>query len=156
VQLPAEFTRTPETFADLDAFLRDAPAGSRLTVEFRHASWHAEPVVELLRECGACLAWTEWRELPRHCHATAPFLYLRWLGDRRAIERYDRVQVDRTAEFTTWEEEVRRAAGVADEIYGYFNNHWAGHSPASVNEFKRRLGLPTVDPQELWPQRGLF
>ena len=156
VQLPAEFTRTPETFADLDAFLRDAPAGSRLTVEFRHASWHAEPVVELLRERGACLAWTEWRELPRHCHATAPFLYLRWLGDRRAIERYDRVQVDRAAEFTTWEEEVRRAAGVADEIYGYFNNHWAGHSPASVNEFKRRLGLPTVDPQELWPQRGLF
>ena len=51
---------------------------------------------------------------------------------------------------------MRRAAGVADEIYGYFNNHWAGHSPASVNEFKRRLGLPAVDPQELWPQRGLF
>lgn len=156
VQLPAEFTRTPESLAALDDFLRAAPAAVRLAVEFRHRSWYEEPVAELLRGRGVSLAWTEWRELPRYCRATAPFLYLRWLGDRRAIERYDRVQVDRGAEFASWEEEVRRAAGAADEIYGYFNNHWAGHSPASVNEFKRRLGLPTVEPKELWPQPDLW
>jgi uncharacterized protein YecE (DUF72 family) len=156
VQLPAEFMHTPETFAALDGFLREAPAGTRLAVEFRHRSWQEDAVVELLRERGASLAWTEWRELPRYCRATTPFLYLRWLGDRRAIERYDRVQVDRSSEFVAWEEEVRRAAGAADEIYGYFNNHWAGHSPASVNEFKRRLGLPAVEPKEGWPQAEMW
>jgi uncharacterized protein YecE (DUF72 family) len=156
VQLPAEFTRDEDTFAALAQFLAAAPAGLRLAVEFRHRSWHEARTVDLLRERGASLAWTEWRELPRFCEATAPFLYLRWLGDRRAIERYDRVQVDRTAEFVSWEEEVRRAAGVVDEIYGYYNNHWAGHSPASVNEFKRRLGMPVIEPQEMWPQRQLW
>ena len=27
--------------------------------------------------------------------------------------------------------------GEVREVYGYFNNHWAGHSPASANEMKR-------------------
>jgi uncharacterized protein YecE (DUF72 family) len=42
------------------------------------------------------------------------------------------------------------------EIYGYFNNHWAGHSPASANEMKRRLGLMVIEPRDRWPQGELF
>ena len=42
------------------------------------------------------------------------------------------------------------------EVYGYFNNHWAGHSPASANEMKRRLGLAAIEAKTLWPQRELF
>jgi uncharacterized protein YecE (DUF72 family) len=42
------------------------------------------------------------------------------------------------------------------EVFGYFNNHWAGHSPASANEMKRRLGLLPVDWKERWAQRELF
>ncbi len=156
VQLPAEFTRDDDRFATLARFLAEAPTGLRWAVEFRHRSWHEPRTLALLREHGASLAWTEWRALPRFCEATAPFLYLRWLGDRRALARYDRVQIDRSAEFATWEDEVRRAAGVVDEIYGYFNNHGAGHAPASANEFKRRLGLPVVEPRDRWPQGELW
>jgi len=42
------------------------------------------------------------------------------------------------------------------EVFGYFNNHWAGHSPASANEMKRRLGLIPVEPREQWTQRELW
>lgn len=156
VQMPAEFQRDARSERTLDVFLGQCPAHVRLAVEFRHASWHAPEAHELLRRRRASLAWTEWRELPRLTEITADFLYLRWLGDRRDIERYDRVQIDRTDSFDAWQKDLESALGRVREVYGYFNNHWAGHSPASANEMKQRLGLLTVEPRERWPQGELF
>lgn len=155
-QTPAEFTRDAASASDLAAFVAAKPAGIRLVLEFRHDSWHVPETWELLRRHGVAVAWTEWRELPRLTEVTADFLYLRWLGDRREIERYDRVQIDRGESFTAWEGELLRVFGEVREVYGYFNNHWAGHSPASANEMKRRLGLTVVEPRERWPQGELF
>ena len=109
-----------------------------------------------MRRHGAALAWTEWRELPQPRAITADFLYVRWLGDRRQIERYDQVLIDREDSFRVWEADLMRVFGEVKEVYGYFNNHWAGHSPASANEMKRRLGLQVVEPQAEWPQKELF
>jgi len=156
VQMPAEFTRDAPNAAALEAFLASAPAGLRLAVEFRHPSWHVAPTWELLHRHGVPVAWTEWRDLPRVTEITADFLYLRWLGDRRELTRYDQVQIDRADSFSAWEADLRPALGRVREVYGYFNNHWAGHSPASANEMKRRLGLVGVEPRDRWPQRELF
>ncbi|HUK64036.1 MAG TPA: DUF72 domain-containing protein, partial [Dongiaceae bacterium] len=155
-QMPAEFTRDDDTVRHLDAFLASRPATLRLAVEFRHPSWHLSATWDALRRHGVAVAWTEWRELPRLTEVTADFLYLRWLGDRREIERYDRVQVDREDSFRAWEADLTGALGRVREVYGYFNNHWAGHSPASANEMKRRLGLATVEARDRWRQRELF
>lgn len=155
-QLPAEFERDERNAWALDRFLEVAPAGVRIAVEFRHPSWHGPETEALLRGRGAAFAWTEWRDLPRHTPVTADFLYLRWLGDRRAVERYDRVVIDRTAAFAAWEADLRGALPEVREVYGYFNNHWAGHSPASANAMKRRLGLLAVEPADRWTQRELF
>ena len=132
VQMPAEFERDPGTAGVLDRFLAAAPRDVRIAFEFRHASWHAPETYDLLRRYRAALAWTEWRSLPRVTEVTADFLYCRWLGDRREIERFDRVQIDRTAELEAWEADLRRALPEVHEVFGYFNNHWAGHSPASA------------------------
>jgi len=156
VQLPAEFRHTPATAEDLATFLGAAPAGARFAIEFRHASWHTAETFDTLRAHGATVAWTEWRDLARLTEVTADFLYLRWLGDRQAIERYDRVQIDRVDSFDAWQADLTRVLPQVSEIYGYFNNHWAGHSPASANEMKRRLGLLTLDARNLWPQKELF
>lgn len=156
VQLPAEFTRDEATHRDLEVFLAGISEGLAVAVEFRHASWHHPAVYDAMRRRGAALAWTEWRELPRPTEVTADFLYLRWLGDRREIAKYDRVQIDRRESFGAWEADLMKAFGEVREVYGYFNNHWAGHSPASANEMKRRLGLPFVEPRERWPQGELF
>ena len=155
-QMPAEFVRDADSVRALEAFLAAKSEGLRMAVEFRHASWHRDETWELLRRHGAAVAWTEWRELARVTEITADFLYLRWLGDRREIERYDRVQIEREDSFRSWEADVMSALGRVREVYGYFNNHWAGHSPASANEMKRRLGLAAVEARERWPQRELF
>ena len=66
------------------------------------------------------------------------------------------MQIERGEEFAAWERDVTRVLPEVREIYGYFNNHWAGHSPASANEMKRRLGLEIVEAKEHWRQRELF
>ena len=155
-QMPAEFTRDDDTARRVAEFVAAKPASLRLALEFRHASWHVPATWDTLRAHGVALAWTEWRELPRLTEVTAPFLYLRWLGDRREIEKYDRVQIDREDSFRTWEADLLAQIGTVKEVFGYFNNHWAGHSPASANDMKRRLGLLPIEARDRWSQRELF
>ena len=156
VQMPAEFTRSGDAVRALEAFLSARPAPIRLAVEFRHATWHVPATWDTLRRHAVAVAWTEWRDLAPVREITADFLYVRWLGAREEIERYDRVQIDRSDSFAAWDAEIRRALGDVREVFGYFNNHWAGHSPASANEMKRRLGLQPIEPRERWSQRELF
>ncbi len=156
VQMPAEFTRDAGTVGLLGRFLAACPVEVRIAVEFRHRSWHTAETWDLLRKHRVAVAWTEWRDLPRVTEVTADFLYLRWLGDRQEIARYTHVQIERTPSFDAWQRDLERVLPEVREVYGYFNNHWAGHSPASANEMKRRLGLTVVDPRGLWPQRELF
>ncbi len=155
-QMPAEFVRTPETLSTLDAFLVAAPDGVKISVELRHASWHDASTYELLKRHNAALAWTSWRDLPRISEVTADFLYLRWLGVREWVGKYDRVTLDRATEHDAWEADLLLALPRVREAFGYFNNHWAGHSPASANEMKRRLGLLAVEPRDHWKQRELW
>ncbi len=156
VQLPAEFVRDERNVWLLGRFLDAAPRDVRLAFEFRHASWHGDDTRERLAAHGAALAWTEWRDLPRVTAITADFLYCRWLGDRRAVETYDRIVIDRAASFEAWQTDLAAALPRVTEVYGYFNNHWAGHSPASAAEMRRRLGLETADPRARWPQGELW
>ncbi len=30
------------------------------------------------------------------------------------------------------------------------NDHYAGHAPDTANDLKRRLGLPAIEPRDLW------
>ena len=77
------------------------------------------------------------------------------MGPDREIVDYSRIQVDRSREIEAW---ARILPSIASKIavYGYFNNHFAGHSPASARELQSRLGLPAVDPSQLGEQLSLF
>ena len=66
------------------------------------------------------------------------------------------MQIDRVESFDAWQADLTRVLPQVSEIYGYFTNHWAGHSPASANEMKRRLGLEPREPRESWPQGELW
>jgi hypothetical protein len=41
-------------------------------------------------------------------------------------------------------------------VYGYVNNHFAGHSPESARELQRFLRQTPVDPESLGEQMSLF
>jgi uncharacterized protein YecE (DUF72 family) len=72
---------------------------------------------------------------------TADFRYIRWLGDRKRIEQitkvWNRVVVDRTAEMASWTEVCKKIQRRGVSIYAYFNNHYAGFGPASVEIFRK-------------------
>ncbi|MBI4769711.1 MAG: DUF72 domain-containing protein [Chloroflexi bacterium] len=82
--------------------------------------------------------------------------YIRWLGRRADIERFDRIQIDRNKEQAAWAERVRGFLERGIEVWAYFNNHWAGHSPASprlpkvsgasARQFAELLGIGTGPP----------
>jgi uncharacterized protein YecE (DUF72 family) len=70
---------------------------------------------------------------------TTDFAYIRWLGDRRAMEaitqKWDRLVVDRTQDTKTWATVVHQLLGRQLTVYGFYNNHYAGHSPGSIALF---------------------
>jgi uncharacterized protein YecE (DUF72 family) len=87
---------------------------------------------------------------------TADFAYLRWMGPDRTITDYSHLQADRSAELDAWARMLPMLQGQVREVYGFVNNHFAGHAPASVRMLQERLGLPTVDPVSISEQPLLF
>jgi uncharacterized protein YecE (DUF72 family) len=159
VQLGPDFG--PAELPALATFLPSLPRDLRVAVEFRQRGWIHDGVLALLAEHNVALALTDARWIPRKTmlalaeRPTADFAYIRWMGPDRQIVDYSRVQVDRTREIEAW---ARILPAIASRIavYGYFNNHFAGHSPASARGLQERLGMPAVDPAQLGEQLSLF
>ena len=159
VQLGPDFA--PNELPALATFLPLLPRDVKVAVEFRQRGWIHDGVIALLAEHNVALALTDARWIPRKTmlalaeRPTADFTYIRWMGPDREIVDYSRVQVDRSREIESWARILPSiAARVA--VYGYFNNHFAGHSPASARDLQTRLGLDVVDPSQLGEQLSLF
>lgn len=157
MQFPSRFR--VERLPELARLLAALPGGARYAVEFRHADWHCEPVLALLAERNVAWAAGVGPQNPPVRPLTADFAYLRWIGDR-SIERFDRVQLDRREELRGWAEWIEAQRERLREIYGYFNNHYAGHGPASAGALLGLLGEapppPPVDVQPPPDQGDLF
>lgn len=137
------FATLAEFLAVLEPFLDTLPRDLRFSVEVRNGDWVSERLLDVLRARNVAFAWTDRARMSRPKQlasrldpVTADFTYIRWLGDRSGIEQltksWDRTVVDRSAEIAEWAElltELRRR-GVS--IYGYVNNHFAGHAPATI------------------------
>jgi uncharacterized protein YecE (DUF72 family) len=78
------------------------------------------------------------------------------MGANRDIVDYSRIQIDRTAELEQWAGVLWPLALKGISVYGYVNNHFAGHSPQSARELQRALRLTPVDPESLGEQMSLF
>lgn len=160
VQLGPDFG--PAELPALVEFLPLLPRDAEVAIEFRDRGWITEGVLALLAEHHVALALTDARWLPRKTmmalagRPTADFTYVRWMGPDRAIVDYSRVQVDRTRELELWAAVIRPLGERGHRVYGYVNNHFAGHSPASARELQRLLGQAPVMPDQLGEQMSLF
>ncbi len=142
LQLPPNLPADPGA---LDACLREfaryrgAAGQVRIAVEFRHQSWWAEEVRQLLTHHQAALCWADRRGRPlTPLWCTADWGYLRLHeGPARPWPRYGR------ASLRTW---VRRlAAAWPDEadVFVYFNNDPGGAAVQDADAFAsltRRAG----------------
>jgi len=139
----------------LAVFLRGLPDDFRYAVEFRHPSWHTMATGQLLQNQDVCWVSTDYIHLPKRVYVTTDFIYIRWIGKHGQYELKDHERVDMTPRLETWHEDIQSRQEGVRSIYGFFNNDYAGHSPATCNRFKEIAGLPT-NPTQPPQQPSLF
>jgi uncharacterized protein YecE (DUF72 family) len=158
------FRGVNDFLARLRPFLKKLPRDHKFVVEIRNKHWLVPQFVETLREQRVALALIDQSWMPRPKEwfekfdpITADFTYVRWLGDRKAIEKqtkvWNEVVVDRSAELSEWADVLQK---VKIPIYTYANNHYAGYSPATVEMFRNlwRSEAPQVMAQYRVAEQG--
>jgi uncharacterized protein YecE (DUF72 family) len=142
---------TPDLRYRLEDFLAALPEGPRYAVEVRNRGWLTPDFGEMLSQHHAALVLQDLHYMPRLDWITADFTVIRWLGRRKDIETFDKIQIDRSKELAEWAERVRGFLASGIDVYGFFNNHFAGHSPESVRQFATLLGVD-AGPSDPGPQ----
>jgi uncharacterized protein YecE (DUF72 family) len=140
IQLPPSFTVSER--ANLDSFLQTLPAGQRYAIEFRHASWFVPETEELLKQHGVCWVANDYEELPAEIHKTADFLYIRWIARHNVIPHPGYEVLDRSERLQSWLAMIRANLEGVNAVFGFFDNDYAGHAPATCNRLKAMAGLP--------------
>jgi uncharacterized protein YecE (DUF72 family) len=134
-QLPGNFPRNDDR---LSSALERLPTG-RHCFEFRHASWFAPEVYELLRRRDAALVIGDHPQRPfQTLELTAAWTFVRMHHGRRGRNgNYSERELEEwRARIAAWRAQV--------DVYVYFNNDWEGYAVKNAQWLKRRLGQPLV------------
>ncbi|MGI0140684.1 MAG: DUF72 domain-containing protein [Thermoplasmata archaeon] len=122
----------------------------RYSVEVRVKEWFEEPTWSWLRDQLArrriALTWSYLTYVDVPAERTTDFVYLRFIGDHTTVpdEVHGEIRVDRDAEIALWAKRMSDALVSVGNGFAYFNNHFQGFSPESINLFRRAIGLPPV------------
>lgn len=139
VVLQFDYTFGPDRAEDLSQYLASLPSEVRFAVEIRNRGWLQPETYAMLAEAKVALVLQDLHYMPRVDVVTTDFTYVRWLGRRADVERFDRVIRDRTRELTWWAERAREWLSRGIRVYAFANNRYQGHGPATVAAFQERL-----------------
>lgn len=129
----------------LAKFCKTLPqAGFRFAVEIRNRAWMNPALFEILHDhrVACCLIDHPWMSPPDRLFkqreiVTAPFVYLRWLGDRYAIEKVTQVWnepvIDRKKDIARWVPHIQKLLAQSIDVFGYIDNHYSGYAPDNVD-----------------------
>jgi uncharacterized protein YecE (DUF72 family) len=134
-QLPATFRRDDDRLA---AALQQLPPG-RHAFEFRHESWFAPSVLELLSAHGIALVVGDHPQRPfQTLEPTTDWVFVRFHYGRRGRNgNYSQRELEEWAQrIEGW----RRAR----DVYAYFNNDWKAYAPRNALWLRRRLEAAAV------------
>jgi uncharacterized protein YecE (DUF72 family) len=138
LQFPPAFTA--KRLPDLADYLGKLPKQHRYVVEVRNKSWQIPEFTALLRENGVALAGTEKRGNEAG-EATAGFVYLRWEGDRKAVNGLQgKIEVDRKTDLKAWADKLKPVLGGGVEVFGYFGKYYSGLPPSDVRTLLGFIG----------------
>ncbi|MDE1820393.1 MAG: DUF72 domain-containing protein [Euryarchaeota archaeon] len=132
--------------------LMDALDGDlRYALELRDRAWfEGDQLAWLLGELSRrqiALVWSYLTYVEVPPKVTTDFLYLRFIGDHTTVpeEVHGEVRVDRTPVVRLWSDRLRAEAQRVERAFVFFNNHFAGFAPESVNLFRREMGLEPLN-----------
>ena len=122
-------------------FLKRLPKSYKFAVEIRNEDWLDFQFAGVLRDFNVALVLMDQSRMPspeqlsqKFDPITADWTYIRWLGDRKGIERittaWDKTVIDRTDEMQSWVEVCYETVRRGVRVFGYANNHYAGHAPS--------------------------
>ncbi len=143
-----KFPKQDDFLAVLVPFLKKLPADHKFAFEARNKNWLDAKFVDAFREYKVALVLTDTSFVPRPWEMkekfdliTADFAYVRWLGDRKAIEEqtntWDKTIVDRESDLKNWVNILKEMVTnkKIGQLFAFANNHYAGHGPATVKLF---------------------
>jgi uncharacterized protein YecE (DUF72 family) len=159
IQFPPWF-RAPRTPGQghggfLERLLRELPSGAQYVVELRDGGWfggaHRVWLERTLGERAVASCWSSLTYVEVPPIRTTPWAYLRFIGDHVTVpaEVHGEIRVDRTRETRAWAARLQEAE--LESAFAYFNNHFAGYGPASVQLFREEMGLPVLPLPEASP-----
>jgi uncharacterized protein YecE (DUF72 family) len=144
-----EVFTTPVRFESrLKAFFGKLPrvCDYRFAVEIRNKYWLKPRLLDVLRENNVALVLQDQSWMPRpkdlenYDLITTDFSYIRWLGNRKDIEKltttWNSTIIDRTADLQTWVDVCEKIQKRGITQYVYANNHYSGFAPATVELFR--------------------
>lgn len=154
---PVEYQTGEDFRRRLAAYLKGLPREFRFAVEVRNAAWLDEGFAALLAEHRAALVISDYFTMPglnevrsRLDPLTTDFAYVRFLGTRKSMDaliakkreegkrkEFDQLLVDRAEEMRRSIPELKWLTERAGRCLVYFNNHFAGFAPGSVELFTR-------------------
>jgi len=143
VQLPPSF-KAQKHMQQLVHFIDGLDQNQRYAIEFRNKSWFNTEIESILERKKICQVWSINQYLTTPPTVTTDFVYMRFVGDR-AINQFNKIQKDQMESMESWNEKLGQVAASVKERFVFFNNHFAGFGPGSVNEFRRLMGLAKLD-----------
>jgi uncharacterized protein YecE (DUF72 family) len=131
----------------LKPFLQALPKAFKFALEIRNRNWLTWDFLELLRDHSVAFALVAQAWMPPIDTLakalellTSDFAYVRFIGDRKDIEaktmKWDKLIEDKTPEMTVWINELKKIVAKGVKTYAFFNNHYAGFAPGSVDQFE--------------------
>jgi len=150
----AMFPTVNDFLTRLKPFLKNLPRAHKFAVEIRNKQWLVPEFIDTLRDNGVALVLIDHNLMPRPEEwfqtvdpITSDFTYVRWLGDRKSIENltkvWGKIVIDRQTELIEWVGVLEKVYERKIPIYAYANNHYAGHGPGTIRQFR-----------DLWRQKG--
>ncbi len=141
------YTFQPDQRAVLADFLAALPDNFRYAVEVRQRGWLQDWFFDLLSSHRVALVLADYAYMPKLARATTDFAYIRWLGNRSQVpdDQYDRVLINRDADLDHWAQVISDLAERGVTVWGFANNHYMGHSPATLREIENRLRARGMD-----------
>ena len=145
---PVLFQLPPNLKADiglLDAFVQVLPQAYKFAFEFRHESWFADPVYEILRKKNVALCWAESEKIVTPRVSTADFLYF-----RLRLPEFDEAQVNKIAE-------ELKGLSQGQEIYAFFKHEDEPSGALNAVKVARMNGIeeqPFVLPEKKRAKKG--
>lgn len=124
----------------LESFLSLLPNSVKFSIEFRHLSWLKDDTFKLLEKYETTYTIVDEPLLPPEVHVTSDLAYFRWHGRGNKPwfnYKYSEEELKKIVP------KIKKVAGTADRVLGYFNNHFHAYAPENCLQTMQMLGTPS-------------